>query len=395
MEVEAASLDRELEVADSRLSPADIKVISNFYEWLQTIDGGLKAHKTAVLYRKSSKMILSNLGGLKSLKRYGDLGRDGGYFEGLIEKGVAPGTVKAFLMGMQAFASCHGWGVIPNMTPADATAMKLTAQRWHASTSKVGAGRRQDVKASETLILQDIEPKINAALEEGVTTANAIKILADPIMDGFTNAEFLLTRNYLILYILNMTGHRTGIILNALISEYHALALNQDGSVTMFVTNHKTYAEYGAMPIKLGGDLRMYVNHYLARRGAICKDDTYLFCKVGGTQLVSVDVCRALQDMASIPQLTPTRLRKLRATKVTYLTLSHSLYVCMFSIAFLAFSDQYATWIDNDVILFLYFQMKEKEDFRKYILSQCICIQILCFFIFSSRRRIYQKRLYT
>ena len=42
VEVEAASLDRELEVADSRLSPADLKVISNFYDWLQTIDGGLK-----------------------------------------------------------------------------------------------------------------------------------------------------------------------------------------------------------------------------------------------------------------------------------------------------------------------------------------------------------------
>ena len=321
-------------------------------------------------------MILSNLGGLKSLKRYGDLGRDGGYFEGLIEKGVAPGTVKSFLMGMQAFASYLELHPTHGMTPAEATAMKRTAQRWHASTSKV-------------------EPKINAALEEGVTTANAIKILKDPMMDGFTNAEFLLARNYLILYILNMTGHRTGIILNALTSEYHASALNPDGSVTMFVTNHKTYAEYGAMPIKLGGDLRTYVNRYLARRGAICKDDTYLFCKVGGSQLVSVDVCRALQDMTSIPQLTPTRLRKLRATKVTYLTLSHSLYVCMFLDRILAFSDQYATWIDNDVILFLYFQMKEKEAFRKYILSQCICIQILCFFIFSSRRRIYQKRLST
>ena len=155
------------------------------------------------------------------------------------------------------------------------------------------------------------------------------------------------------------------------------------------------------MPIKLGGDLRTYMNRYLARRGTICRDETYLFCKVGGSQLASVDVCRALQDMTSIPQLTPTRLRKLRATKVTYHTLSHSLYVCMFlpilsslSIAFLAFSDQYATLIHNDVILlylFLYFQMKEKEAFRKYIVSQCICIQILCFFIFSCRRRTYRK----
>ena len=67
------------------------------------------------------------------------------------------------------------------------------------------------------------------------------------MMDGFTPTEFLLARNYLILYILNMTGHRCGIILNALTSEYHASALNTDGSVTMFVTNHKTYGEYGAI----------------------------------------------------------------------------------------------------------------------------------------------------
>ena len=87
-------------------------------------------------------MILSNLGGLKSLKRYADLGRDGGYFEGLIEKGVAPGTVKSFLMGMQAFASNLELHTSYDMTVDEATAMKRTAQRWHASTSKLGAGRR-------------------------------------------------------------------------------------------------------------------------------------------------------------------------------------------------------------------------------------------------------------
>ena len=115
VEVEAASLERELEVADSHLSPADLKLISNFFEWLQSIDGGLKSQGTAVLYRKAAKMILSNLGGLKSLKRYADLGRDGGYFQGLIEKRVAPGTVKSFLMGMQAFASylqLHTYGIL-------------------------------------------------------------------------------------------------------------------------------------------------------------------------------------------------------------------------------------------------------------------------------------------
>ena len=70
-------------------------------------------------------------------------------------------------MGMQAFASYLELHNTYGMTTAEATAMKLTAQRWHAATSKVGAGRRQDVKASETLILKDIEPKIATALREG------------------------------------------------------------------------------------------------------------------------------------------------------------------------------------------------------------------------------------
>ena len=58
--------------------------------------------------------------------------------------------------------------------------MKRTAQRWHASTSKRGVGRRQDEKASETLILKEIEPKITIALQEGAITASAIKILEYP-----------------------------------------------------------------------------------------------------------------------------------------------------------------------------------------------------------------------
>jgi hypothetical protein len=134
---------------------------------------------------------------------------------------------------------------------------------------------------------------------------------------GVFHSEFLLVRNYLILSISNMTGHRCGIILNSLTEEYYHAT--QNDSSTMFVVKHKTYATYGAMPIKLPKDLCHEVNKYLMRRTALMdpSNDIYLFPRSGGSRMMSNDVCRGIQEITGIEELTATRIRMLRAMKVS------------------------------------------------------------------------------
>ena len=56
-----------MELTYKRLSPSDVKVANDFKDWVISMDGGFRSMATATLYRKAVMMILSNVGGRKSL----------------------------------------------------------------------------------------------------------------------------------------------------------------------------------------------------------------------------------------------------------------------------------------------------------------------------------------
>ena len=87
----------------------------------------------------------------------------------------------------------------------------------------------------------------------------------------------------------------------------------------MFVNEHKTFAEYGPMPIRFDAAFCLEVNRCTIRATNIL--NTYIFPRSAGQRMTSIDVCRGLQEISGIAELTLTRMRKLRATKLhdTYL----------------------------------------------------------------------------
>ena len=256
-----------MELTFKRLSPSDVKVADDFKDWVISLDGGFRSMATATLYRKAVMMILSNVGGRKYLKRYQELSRDGGYFESLLEKGVQVGTIKSLLNGMISFSTYLLLNLDNyNMTKLEVDTMKTTTSRWLSAFSKLGHERWQDVRTSESLILKKIDPQIKDVLGSysGSQVAEARSMLSE-LLDTFTMSEFFIARNYIILKVLDMTGHKCGVILNARLGEYQQATENADGSVIMFVKEQKTFAEYGPMPIQFDAQFRQEVNRYTIR----------------------------------------------------------------------------------------------------------------------------------
>ena len=160
------------------------------------------------------------------------------------------GTIKSLLNGMISFCTYLLLNLDTyNMTKLEVDTMKTTTSRWLSSFSKLGNERRQDVRTSESMILKKIDPQIKDVLGSCGSQVEEARSLLSELLDTFTTSEFFIARNYIILKVLDMTGHKCGVILNARLAEYQQATENADGSVTMFVNEHKTFAEYGPMPI--------------------------------------------------------------------------------------------------------------------------------------------------
>jgi len=316
-------ITRETSLAAKRLTVNDTECVDTFSRWLCSLDGGSREKTTADVYRKSVLCILGQLGGFTQLHRCKDLGRDDGYFEFLLDSGMQPGTVKSFLHGLKAFADFLEWredtyNVSSNVTRI----MRQCASRWLKTVSKIGKARHQQFRFEES---QRIDKLITAIPEFLLTkrAEGARKLLLSA--RGITNVDqFQDTRDLIILRILLGHGHRTGVIINATLADLSASPVCDNSIQTVFVSNHKTSTTYGPAAIVLDTELRTMLNTHIRRRLSVTGSTDVLFAHHNGQKMTSNDVCRGLQRLTENDLVTPTRLRKVVATKLLGQGLSSS-----------------------------------------------------------------------
>jgi len=316
-------ITRETSLAVPRLTANDTECVDTFGRWLCSLDGGSREKSTAAVYRKSVLCILGQLGGFTQLHRCKDLGRDDGYFEFLLDSGMQPGTVKSFLHGFKAFADFLEWREDAYKVSSNVTRiMRQCASRWLATVSKIGKARHQQFRFEES---QSIDKLILAIPQLLLTkrAAGARKLLLSG-RDIINVDQFQDTRDLIILMILLEHGHRTGVIINATLTDLSASPVCDNSIQTMFVTNHKTSTTYGPAAIVLDTELRTMLKNHIRRRASVTGSTNVLFAHHNGQKLTSNDVCRGLQRLTENDLVTPTRLRKVVATKLLGQGLSSS-----------------------------------------------------------------------
>lgn len=315
---------RETNLAAQRLLDDDRKCVANFKTWLCSLDGGRREKSTADVYGNSALCILGNLGGVSELHKCKDLGINGGYFEFLLGSGMKPGTVKAFLHGLKAFADFLEWRDDINSVSLNVvTTMRQCAARWLKTVSKAGKARHQQFRYEES---QKID-KLIASIPQLLTTRRAkqAKALLLSEKTNITVEQFYDSRDLIILSILLSHGHRTGVIINATRNEFSEAPMHEDGKQTIFVSNHKTSSTYGPAPIVLDLQLSNLLHAHIRQRVSVTGDTNQLFATHNGNKMTSNDVCRGLQRITENDLVTATRIRKVVATKILGQDLSSSM----------------------------------------------------------------------
>lgn len=313
----------ETNLAEQRLVDNDKTHVANFKTWLSSLDGGSREKSTADVYGNAALCILSNLGGISELHKCKDLGINGGYFEFLLGSGMKPGTVKAFLHGLKAFADFLEWREdIHLVSPRVLTTMRQCADRWLKTVAKAGKTRHQQFRYEES---QRID-KLITSIPHLLTTRRAkqAKILLLSDETNITVEQFQDSRDIIILLILLSSGHRTGVIINATRNEFSDAPMPDHGKQTIFVSNHKTSSTYGPLPIVLDVELSNMLQSHIRQRVSVTGDSTVLFATPSGRKMTSNDVCRGLQRVTETELITPTRIRKVVATKLLGEDLSSS-----------------------------------------------------------------------
>jgi len=131
-----------------------------------------------------------------------------------------------------------------------------------------------------------------------------------------TVQQFQDTRDIIIMTIMITHGHRTGVITNATTNEFQNAPRDEDGTHVVFVNKHKTSSTYGPAPLVLNTDVHNLLKTHISQRASLTRSTEYLFCHHNGQQMTSNDVCRGLQHITQNELVTPTRIRKVVATKV-------------------------------------------------------------------------------
>lgn len=306
---------KESNLAAQRLIVNDRKCVADFKAWLSSLDGGSREKSTADVYGNAAMCILGNLGGISELHRCKDLGINGGYFEYLLGSGMQPGTVKAFLHGLKAFADFLEWRDVSSLvSPRVITTMRQCATRWLKTVSKAGKARHQQFRYEES---QKIEKLINSISQLLTTTrAKMAKKLLFSEETNITVEQFQDTRDIIILSILLGHGHRTGVIINATRDEFCDAPVHEHGKQTIFVSDHKTSSTYGPAPIVLDTELSNMLQAHIRQRRSVTGDSSVLFATHNGHKMTANDVCRGLQRVSGNDLVTPTRIRKVVATKL-------------------------------------------------------------------------------
>ena len=155
----------------------------------------------------------------------------------------------------------------------------------------------------DSMKVKEIRALLNAVKSEGTA------VLADK---GITNC-----RTYLAAHTLIRNGQRTGVILNAKLSEFRNGDRKDDGGFVFHVAEHKTAATYGPAVLVLNKDLYQDYRIYIKKiRPSLDKDGNApsLFLNNDGSalnrQTLNNHLRRHFEETINMKNVTPTLLRK-------------------------------------------------------------------------------------
>ena len=269
------------------------KLLADLREWGMSCDGGKLEKTTLNTYISGCGQCIEYLGGtILSIRRYRNLGNSGGFIAQMLAKSQKKArSIRIAMFGMQKLLQYLGQMEVNHVfeKPADLARAALFIGNYARSLNKTANIEKQQNKIKSLVVVEDLIPKM-ANYSSTVHFSDAKSIIAK--LNGGKNiqpCDFYHLKAYLITVVFKATGHRTGVVINWLVSEYTAARPMGNNEHQISVKTHKS-SQKGPALITVSMELLAELGTYIIERNRRIQDDKFLFPTSTGRRMESGSV---------------------------------------------------------------------------------------------------------
>ena len=312
-------------IESSDIDPPEFTV--QFKAWLKSADGGNLDDKTSEQHGKQISKLLKVIDSKQEMTSlFNPTIINDKFLEGFAKHQYHPKTTKSYLMSLRhfySFALSNDCGV--NISKEQILSIKEKVTRWSSSFRK-GCSKRHWEKMEEDLQAL-ITPKQIAEFERSQAARNAICLfgqLSGAHCLDMTQANYTLTRDFLLVQISIDNANRAGVLANMKMGELNS-ALKHDDEYVVHVSDQKTFATHGPARIVLSRKLHSWLHIFVREArskvaSASPNPSSNVFLTWNGEPMASSQINKAIKSVWRKAQVdgnpSSTLLRKSAVSQV-------------------------------------------------------------------------------
>ena len=312
-------------IESSDIDPPEFTV--QFKAWLNSADGGNLDDKTSEQHGKQISKLLKVIDSKQEMASlFNSNIINDKFLEGFAKHQYHPKTTKSYLTSLRhfySFALSNDFGV--NISKEQILSVKEKVTRWSSSFRK-GCSKRRWEKMEEDLHAL-ITPKQIAEFERSQAARNAICLfgqLSGAHCLDMTQANYTLTRDFLLVQISIDNANRAGVLANMNMGQLNS-AVKHDDEYVVHVSDQKTFATHGPARIvlsqKLYSWMAIFVREARSKVTSLSPNpSSNVFLTWNGEPMVSSQINKAIKSVWKKAQVggnpSSTLLRKSAVSQV-------------------------------------------------------------------------------
>lgn len=271
------------------------RLLEKVRAWACSAEGGMLEQSTLNTYISGCGRCIEYLGGtVASIAKYRDIGAPGGFIDQSFAAHIKARTTRVVIYGMKKlmqYFTMNKNDVFDNEFAAQ-TACIIMRNLAHSLKKRIALEINRHKVVGQDVVDRLIPKLVDYDVSEHCAAAKKIFAKANR-GERIKPSEFNHIKAYLITSLFRISGHRTGVITNCLISQYVAAKIMSNNTYQIAVTQHKT-AIGGDALITLPKDLFAEIATYLDVQRNRVKDATYLFATRTGSCMESGNIITAM-----------------------------------------------------------------------------------------------------
>ena len=311
-------------------SPEEDKLMNTFYQWLISVDGGLKPPRSAMQHKNVVLSIVHHIDSAYDYTKLFSRPHLNGWVTYCETVKRKAGTIKTYLGSVKLFYQfvLINTPEMVNVNAGDSAKMMAIVGQWCRNYHKKIKIAKHAKQLEDLTKLPTSEEIRN--LDNSPHQKQAINLLSQFSCNGkpINRKDYCHARDYLLTYIIMDNASRSGCISNMTLKEYQNAEVQDDGSYIISVMDHKTVATSGPAMLSITDVIMRHLNTFVNKirnqiKDMLCSDSAPVFVSWSGKKMATSMVSTQLNtfwkngvDVDFERRICATLIRKMSTTVV-------------------------------------------------------------------------------